>query len=178
MSEELKQHVLKNGLILAMIYICIDLIKYLGGSEMYVNTTIGIVTLLIAIILPIYFTFQYRKENDGYISFREGFSSTTGILIAAGFVEMVFQIVLLNIIDTQFASELLDVTINTAVDQFESFGMSEDEITALVESMESKSNYSPINMLKGFGFMVVGYTVFGLVVAAFTKKDMPEFGEE
>lgn len=178
MSEELKQHILKNGLILAMIYICIDVVKYLGGVELYINTTIGILTLLIAIVFPIYFTFKFRNENEGYIAFRSAFSSTTGILIAGGFVELVFQIVLLNIIDTQFATELLDVTINTAVEQFESYGMGEDEITLLIESMESSSNYSPANMLKGFGFLVVGYTIFGLVVAAFTKNDRPEFKDE
>jgi hypothetical protein len=35
-----------------------------------------------------------------------------------------------------------------------------------------------MNMLKGFGFLVVGYTIFGLIVAAFTKNDRPEFSEE
>jgi len=37
--------------------------------------------------------------------------------------------------------------------------------------MESEANFSPMNMLKGFGFTIVGYTLFGVIVAAFTKKN-------
>ena len=37
--------------------------------------------------------------------------------------------------------------------------------------MESEANFSPMNMLKGFGFTIVGYTLFGLLVAAITKKN-------
>ena len=175
MSEELKQHILKNGFTLAVIYICIDILKYVGGAEYFVNTYVGVLSILIAVVVPIYFTFQYRSANEGFIDFKTAFSSCTGILLAAGFVELVFQIILLNIIDTQFAVELLDVSINTAVSQFEAFGMSDEEIAKIVDAMESTSSYSPLNMLKGFGFMVVGYTIFGLMVAAFTKRERPEF---
>jgi len=175
MSEELKQHILKNGITLAVIYICIDILKYVGGAEYFVNTYVGVLSILIAVVVPIYFTFQYRSANEGFIDFKTAFSSCTGILLAAGFVELVFQIILLNIIDTQFAVELLDVSINTAVSQFEAFGMSDEEIAKIVDAMESTSSYSPLNMLKGFGFMVVGYTIFGLMVAAFTKRERPEF---
>lgn len=175
MSEELKQHILKNGITLAVIYICIDILKYVGGAEYFVNTYVGVLSILIAVVVPIYFTFQYRSANEGFIDFKTAFSSCTGILLAAGFLELVFQIILLNIIDTQFAVELLDVSINTAVSQFEAFGMSEDKIAEIVDAMESTSSYSPLNMLKGFGFMVVGYTIFGLMVAAFIKRERPEF---
>lgn len=178
MSEELKQHILKNGLTLGVVYICIEIFKYIGGAEYFVNTYVGILSILVAVIVPIYYTFKFRTSNEGFIDFRTAFSSCTGILIAAGFIQLVFQIFLLNIIDTEFASQLLDVSINTAVSQFEAFGMPEDEITEIISAMESASSYSPMNMLKGFGYMVVGYTIFGLIVAAFTKKDKPEFNEE
>ena len=84
---------------------------------------------------------------------------------------MVFNILLFNIIDPGFSSELLDVTINTAVVQFEAFGMSDEQISSAIEMMESEANFSPMNMLKGFGFTIVGYTLFGLLVAAITKKN-------
>jgi len=178
MSEELKQHILKNGLILGVVYICIEIFKYIGGAEYFVNTYVGILSILIAVVVPIYYTFKFRASNEGFIDFKTAFSSCTGILLAAGFIQLVFQIFLLNIIDTEFASQLIDISINTAVSQFEAFGMSEDEIIEIVSAMESASSYSPMNMLKGFGYMVFGYTIFGLIVAAFTKKDKPEFNEE
>ena len=124
-----------------------------------------------AAIFPIYYLLQYKKSQDGSIDFRTAFSICTGILIASGFILLVFNILLFNIIDPRFSSELLDVTINTAVVQLEAFGMSDEQISSAIEMMESEANYSPMNMLKGFGFTIVGYTLFGLLVAAITKKN-------
>ena len=82
-----------------------------------------------------------------------------------------FNILLFNIIDPGFSSELLDVMINTTVVQLETFGMSDEQISTAIEMMEAEANFSPMNMLKGFGFTIVGYTLFGLIVAAITKKN-------
>ena len=45
------------------------------------------------------------------------------------------------------------------------------ECAPAAEMMEAEANFSPMNMLKGFGFTIVGYTLFGLIVAAITKKN-------
>ena len=171
MSEEIKHYILKNGLVLGGIYVVIDIIKYFFGAEFFVNTYVSYAALLLAAIFPIYYLLHYKKSQDGFIDFRSAFSICTGILIASGFISLVFNILLFNIIDPEFSSELLDITINTAVIQLEAFGMSDEQISSAIEMMESEANFSPMNMLKGFGFTIVGYTLFGVIVAAFTKKN-------
>ena len=171
MSEEIKQYILKNGLVLGGIYVGIDIIKYLFGAELFVNIYVSYAALLLAAIFPIYYLLHYKKSQDGYIDFRTAFSICTGILIASGFILLVFNILLFNIIDPEFSSELLDITINTTVIQLEAFGMSDQQISSAIEMIESEANFSPVNMLKGFGYTIVGYTLFGLIVAAVTKKN-------
>ncbi len=171
MSEEIKQYILKNGLVLGGIYVGIDIIKYLFGAELFVNMYVSYAALLLAAIFPIYYLLHYKKSQDGYIDFRTAFSICTGILIASGFILLVFNILLFNIIDPEFSSELLDITINTTVIQLEAFGMSDQQISSAIEMIESEANFSPVNMLKGFGYTIVGYTLFGLIVAAVTKKN-------
>lgn len=171
MSEEIKQYILKNGLVLGGIYVGIDIIKYLFGAELFVNMYVSYAALLLAAIFPIYYLLHYKKSQDGYIDFRTAFSICTGILIASGFILLVFDILLFNIIDPEFSSELLDITINTTVIQLEAFGMSDQQISSAIEMIESEANFSPVNMLKGFGYTIVGYTLFGLIVAAVTKKN-------
>jgi len=171
MSEEIKQYILKNGLVLGGIYVGIDIIKYFFGVEFFVNTYVSYASLLLTAIFPIYYLLNYKKNKDGFIDFRTGFSICTGILIASGFILLVFNILLFNIIDPEFSFELLDITINTAVIQLEAFGMSDEQISSAIEMMESEANFSPKNMLKGFGFTIVGYTLFGVIVAALTKKN-------
>ena len=171
MSEEIKHYILKNGLVLGGIYVGIDIIKYFFGAEFFVNIYVSYAALLLAAIFPIYYLLHYKKSQDGFIDFRSAFSICTGILIASGFISLVFNILLFNIIDPEFSSELLDITINTAVIQLEAFGMSHEQISSAIEVMESEANFSPMNMIKGFGFTIVGYTLFGVIVAAFTKKN-------
>ena len=171
MSEEIKQYILKNGLVLGGIYVAIDVIKYLYGAEFFVNNYVSFAALLLAAIFPIYYLLQYKKSKDGFINFRTAFTICTGILIASGFILLVFDILLFNIIDPGFSTELLDVTINSAVVQLEAFGMPDEQISSAIEMMEAEANFSPFNMLKGFGFTIVGYTLFGLLVAAITKKN-------
>ena len=171
MSQEIKQYILKNGLVLGGIYVALDIIKYVIGAEFFLNNYVSFSTLLLAAIFPIYYLIQFKKSKNGLLDFRTAFSICTGILIASGFILLVFNIMLFNIIDSAFASELLDLTINTAVVQFELLGMSDDQISSAIEMIESEANFSPINMLKQFGFTIVGYTLFGLLVAAVTKKN-------
>ena len=171
MSEEIKQYILKNGLVLGVIYVALDIMKYICGAEFFVNNYVSFASLLLAAIFPIYYLLKYKKSKNGFIDFRSAFSICTGILIASGFILLVFNILLFNIIDPGFSSELLDVTINTAVVQLESIGMSDEQISTAIEIMEAEANFSPMNMLKGFGFTIVGYTLFGLLVAAITKKN-------
>ena len=130
---------------------------------------------MLTALVPIYYVIEYKKSYDGYIDFRTAFSICTGILIASGIILLVFDILLFNIIDPGFSSQLLDLTINTAVGQLESFGMSDEQISSTIEVMEAEANFSPINMLKGFGFTIVGYTLFGVIVAAITKKNKHQF---
>jgi len=171
MSQEIKQYILKNGLVLGGIYVALDIIKYVIGAEFFLNNYVSFATLLLAAIFPIYYLIQFKKSKNGLLDFRTAFSICTGILIASGFILLVFNIMLFNIIDSAFASELLDLTINTAVLQFELLGMSDEQISSAIEMIESEANFSPINMLKQFGFTIVGYTLFGLLVAAVTKKN-------
>ncbi len=175
MPEELKQYILKSGFLLGMIYIVIDIYKYFGGAEFFLSYYLAFASIGLSIIFPIYYSIQYRKSKENFIDFRSAFTCCTGILIAGGFIHLVFQILLFNIIDTEFATDLLDATINMSVEQLESFGMSESDIEQTIMSIENSSSYNPINMLKGFGFIIVCYTIFGLIVASIIKKDKSIF---
>ena len=55
MSEEIKQYILKNGLVLGGIYVALDIIKYVYGAEFFVNNYVNFASLLLAAIFPIYY---------------------------------------------------------------------------------------------------------------------------
>ena len=178
MSEELKQHILKNGLNFGCILVALTMITYLGGPELATNYVISFGSLALMIVFPIYHTRKLRTRNDGFISFREAFSSCTGILIAGGFINIFASIFLYNVIDPSFAIEMVDAVINKTVAQLESLGMSESQIEESIKALEEGSSFDPLSLFKGYIFSIIFYTVFGLLVAAFTKNEKPEFSEE
>ena len=94
MSEEIKQYILKNGLVLGVIYVALDIMKYICGAEFFVNNYVNFASLLLAAIFPIYYLLKYKKSKNGFIDFRSAFSICTGILIASGFILLVFNILL------------------------------------------------------------------------------------
>ena len=178
MSEELKQHILKHGLMLGGILVAITILTYVGGPEVVTNYAVSIGSMVLMIAFPIYHTRRLRTLNDGFISFREAFSSCTGILIAAGFINTFAGILLYNIIDPSFGLEVMDAIINKTVAQLESLGSDETLIEGTIKALEDSSSFEAMNMFKGYIFSIIFYTVFGLLVAAFTKNEKPEFSEE
>jgi uncharacterized membrane protein YagU involved in acid resistance len=114
-----------------------------------------------------------RSSQDGYITFKEAFTSCTGILVAAGFINIFVSIVLYNIIDPGYAIELVDSIVNKTVTQFEQLGMEDSQIEEMISQIEQNTDFSPLALFKSYIFSIVFYTVFGLIVAAFTKKDQP-----
>jgi len=177
MSEELKQHVLKNGLSLGAILVAITTITYIGGPELLTNYAVSISSFVLMIAFPIYHTRRFRSLNDGFISFRDAFTSCTGILIAAGFINTFASILLYNIIDPGFGLEVIDAIINKTVSQLENIGADESIIEATIKNLEEGSSFDALNMFKGYIFSIVFYTVFGLLVAAFTKNENQQFSE-
>ena len=73
---------------------------------------------------------------------------------------------------------MLNAIVDKTVAQFEALGMDDAQIEQTIESIEKSSDFSALNMFKGYIFSIIFYTVFGLIVAAFTKNEKPEFTEE
>ena len=178
MTEELKQHILKNGLTLGGILVAITTFTYIGGAELVTNYAVSIGSLVLMIVFPIYHTRRLRTIKGGFISFREAFTSCTGILIAAGFINTFVSILIYNIIDPGFGLEVMDAIINKTVAQLETIGAEESLIEQTIKTLEEGSSFEAANMFKGYIFSIIFYTVFGLLVAAFTKNEKPEFSEE
>jgi hypothetical protein len=63
------------------------------------------------------------------------------------------------------------------VSQLESLGMNESQIEESIKALEESSSFDPISLFKGYLFSIIFYTLFGLLVAAFTKNENPEFSE-
>lgn len=175
MNEIIKKNSSKFGLITGGLGIAYYLLAYLVDETLFVNMGIGILFWLGNIVLFIVAVAQSRKQLGGYITFKEAFSGFMLTAIIYALLITLFSMVLFNVVDPELAATLKEATIEKSVELLEAMGQSNSEIEKSVAAMEEADNYSVSSQGKSFIFIILGYSILGLIVAAIMKKNKPEF---
>ena len=170
MNDDLKQHVLSSGVNTGLISVLITLSSWIGGSKFATNYIFSILSFVLIICITYYYTKKYKNYKNGYLSFKEAFTLSTGILVCSGFINLFFSIILYNFIDPNFSIELTNEIIDKTVNQLESI-LPEDEIENLINEIEKSSSFTPINMIKGYIYSIIFYSVVGLIMGTILKKN-------
>lgn len=116
-----------------------------------------------------------KEANGGYSSFRQGFSSAFIVFAIAGLIAMIFQYLLVTMIDPG----LIDIQKEIAYEQFDKIaswaGMEEGspEYEKALIDIEERSNPSVGQSALGYVFLLVIGAIPSLIIAAIVKKDKP-----
>jgi len=156
---------------------------YIIDESLFSSQWGGILVLLGTLILFIVAVLQFKKENGGYASFREAFSAFMLPFIFATVLGLVFNLTFYNFVDADLAArnaerqfvQMLEMPEDQRQVAMEYLGVaSTDELhdKLLNEGEESKT---VLGQLKGGGIGLVFFAIIGLIVAAVTKKNRPEF---
>ena len=103
MNPLVKKIGVKNGLILAAISVGYYLIAYLFDEELFANFLIGIGLWVVFFVLLLRGVFSLKKEQGGFVSFREAVSVFTLPWIVNVAISIVFTILLFHVIDPDLA---------------------------------------------------------------------------
>jgi hypothetical protein len=160
---------LKWGLIYAIVSIVIALISY--NTEMWKN---WIVSLLLSVILffgVLYFSLsEFKSLNGGFMSFGQGFGLGMLTIFTGGLISIIFDFSYKKYIDPNLIEMQLDMT----REQYESMGMSEEQIEASIEKAQA---YMSSGMAVVFGLLFILFIglIVSLIMSAALKKDKPVF---
>ena len=94
---------------------------------------------------------------------------------AAGFILTFFNILLYNFIDVEFAQMAKDVIIEKTYEMMEGFGASEFMVDEAISEIEKQDSFSVESLAKGYVFGLPVYIILSLIIAAFIKRNKPEF---
>ncbi len=169
----MKDYILKNGLTLGAVNVVLLFVAYSIGVDFILNSWWGFVDFFVPLFLLIYFCIEYKKIVGGFINFKATFFLTFGLLIASGFIDAFFSVLLYNFIDVDFAVLLQEATIEKTMELLESLG-SESMMEESIEALESQNNYSAKNLATGYFFGLPFQAILALIISAFLKKDKPE----
>lgn len=178
MNNAVKSAASKYGPIIAAIGITYTLLAYLIDMKLMVNMWAGISLWVINFILLIISVRAAKKMMDGFISFKNAFSTFLLTFVLSSLLTTVFAILLFGVVDTDAADQLQELTIETSVSFMEKLGTPESEIEKQVAAMEENNQFSALSQVKGFFMGIVFYAILGLIVAAVMKKDKPVFEYE
>ncbi len=177
MIAQFKDQIIKFALYVAGFQIGLTLILYILGPEYMAQFWVGILAFLVSIGIVVWGILQTRGSQDGFISFKEAFTIGFLVLFLAGLAGALFNVLLYTVIDPELAVQVKEITIERTVGMMENFGASETEIDEAVQNIQ-KQDFGLKQQLTGLGWSIPINAILALIIAAFTKKNRPEFFED
>ena len=171
METSIKSSAINYGLYLGGLLTLATVLAYAVNLELYTKWWYGIGLMLIIIVFGIVSTIKSKKILEGFISFKEAFSSYFTTIAIGIIISTIVGIVIFNIIDPEAAVTLQEKIIDSTVQMMRNFGAPEDAVAEAVEKMEAEENMFSIgNTLWGLAKQLIGFSVVGLIVALIMKK--------
>ncbi|WP_420575903.1 DUF4199 domain-containing protein [Ekhidna sp.] len=171
----MNNHAIKSGLIVGVIGIVLTLLIYIVNAALLVSMWM-LVFFIIFIGLVCYFGIQHRNEIGGYMSFGKAWVYSMQVLIAAGILSTIFNLLLYNVIDPELPSMLADQSVENAESMMRKFGMPEDQMDEALEKTRTDTldRFTVSGSLMGFLWGLIVYAILSLITGAIIKKKEPE----
>lgn len=171
-----KENILKFGLLLGIINIIIGLIIYIIDITLMVTWWLGIGILILNFCIVLYAGFTYRKSAGGFLSFKNAFIFVFLTLVLSGFIGLLFNMFLFNVLDPGLGEVLADESVKQMVGMMESFGAPEENIDEAIEEARANasSQFSFLGGIKTYLWSFIGYAIGALIIGAIIKKKNPE----
>ena len=133
---------------------------YQGGMMVMV---VSIVLSLAAIVVGL---LQFRKANNGFMSFGQGLKLGVGICLVGGIIGLIFNQVMVNVIDPDMLTKAMDYQKEQLLATTK---MTPDQVEAQME-MGKKFSTPTMQLVFGLLYVVVSGFIFSLIPALVLKK--------
>jgi len=164
---------LKYGLILGLLGIVFNLMLYsqdlhyqIDLTRLLVNVGIGLAFVLGGSIFAMK---EFKKANDGFMSFGQGLKIGVGLSLISGIIATIFGFILAEVIDP----EMQEKAITFAVESMRDAGMTEEQIDQRMEG-QREPNY-PLQIGVGLIFSIVLGFIGSLIPALVLKKQEDDY---
>ncbi|WOD44296.1 DUF4199 domain-containing protein [Hwangdonia lutea] len=174
MEKSIKSIATNYGLYLGIVLSLLTLLGYVN-LDLFTKWWFGIGMLIIIIIFGIISSMKSRGALNGFISYKQAFTSYF-ITVALGLaISTVVSILIFNFIDPDAAVALKEKILDSTVEMMRSFNAPEEAIAETVEKMEADESMFAIGkVLQSLAFQLIGYSLVGLIVALVVKKNNPD----
>ena len=174
MNEAIKKNGIKFGIILGLIGILSQVTVYLLGGITKENAITGsviqIVFWLAYLITRIVQSLNTKKELNGFISFKDLFTTLTITITIGILISQIFTFLLNNFIDAEYG-KLMNAFINeqqvVAANAMKSFS---EVSTEDLKEMAKTDNFSIVKILQGSAMAFLISSIMNLILSAIFKS--------
>lgn len=175
MTDFVKKNGVNFGILVGIISILIYTILYSIDLSLLASVWVGIIIFLINLGIGIYAVAKSKKEQGGFISFKEAFTAFFIVMAIGSIINSVFMFVLFNLIDPEAKATISEIVIEKTVTMMQNAGLNSEDIRRTAEEMQNTDNFSALSLVKSYFSGLVLYIIIALIVAAAFKKNKPEF---
>lgn len=174
MEKSIKSSAINWGLYLGIVLALFTVLGYVN-LDLYTKWWFGIGLLILIIVFGIISTAKSKKIQNGFISFKQAFSSYFITLAIGLLISTVISIVIFNFVDPEAAATLQEKIIEAQIQMMRRFGTPDEAIADAVAKLEAEENMFSIGkVFQSLAFQLIGYSIVGLIVAAVMKKNNPD----
>ena len=162
------------GLISGLASVIFTLLLYLNGAKSFVSP-IAYAGILIPIVIAVLAGIKQKKIDSGYLDFAGALKVVFTTFVIGTIISIVFNYVLLNIIDVPFREALTQESTEKMQEWMAKFGTPQEAIDKATEESLKGNNYSIGKQTLSGAFMCIFWFIVSLIIAAIIKKKKPEF---
>ncbi|MFD2519065.1 DUF4199 domain-containing protein [Salinimicrobium flavum] len=173
MEKSTKSTGITYGIYLGVFLILMTALAYAFDLSLFTKWWYGIISFALLITIAVIGVKKAKTVHAGsHFSFKNAFTAYFLIVLIGTLIATLFSILLFSVIDTEAATTVTELTMETSRAMMEKFGAPEASINEALAEMQTNNQFSVMNQLKRFVFSLGFYLVVGLIIALiFREKD-------
>jgi len=163
------------GLILGFVLALATMYGYAVNRDFFLSPWLTVFNFLTIVILGILAIGSVKKVYEGYISFKDAFSTYFVMIVIGLLISTIVGIILFNYVDPDFAQSLKEKSIQKMVDVYEQFNIEmTDKMEESIEAMKNTNIYGIPQQIKSYFMGVAFSSILGLLLALILKAKNPD----
>jgi len=170
MTEAIKKNSINIGIILGVIWILCHVIMYSIDLKYFINFWLGLGLIFFGVIIAIVAVVKSKVLKGGFMTFRQAFTAFFITVALAFAIQVAFDSILFNLIDPAAKEIVKEHYIDFNISMGQRAQLPAEKIKEQVEVIKNSNMYGFANLAQQYVFIMLLYTIIGLIVAAAFKK--------
>ena len=143
---------LNFGLLLGAVGVAFNLMLYFVDAHVNQSPVVQVVNIVISVGIIFWGILSFKKANGGYLKIGEALKMGAGMSLIAGVLQVLYALFLVNVLDPDFASKIMDLRLAESAQQM------------TPEQLEQAKEMGMKFFWFGYPLMLIVSIIFGLII--------------